>query len=95
MNQDKNLNRRDSARMLLLADVDLEVDAEVITAMTVDISETGVKIETWPPLIVTLRFVADGKLQDRKAQLVWSNKTPEGGMSYGFNYLPDSEENEK
>jgi len=95
LNQDKYLNRRDSEREPLLADVDLEVDAEVITAMTVDISETGVKIETWPPLIATLRFVADGKLQDRKAQLVWSKKTPEGGMSYGFNYLPDNEENEK
>ena len=95
MNQDKYLDRRRAERVPLLADVDLDVGAAVITAMTVDISETGVQIETRPPLIVTLRFVADGKLQDRKAQLVWCKQTPEGGMSYGFDYLPDNEENEK
>jgi len=91
MNVEDDMQKRGSERVPLLADVDLEVDSKIITAMTVDVSDTGVRIDTWPPLKISLRFVVDGELQDRAAQLVWCKPTPEGGMSYGLKYISDTE----
>ena len=92
MNKDKDLNKRRAERVPLLADVDLDINADIITAMVTDISDTGVRIDTSPPLITRMRFVFDSQLQDRKAQLVWVKKTLDGCMSYGFEFLPDNEE---
>jgi PilZ domain len=89
-----DINNRRAKRVSLLADVDLEINAEIIDAMVVDVSDTGVRIDTCPPLIVNLRFVIDGKLQDRKAQLAWCRKTPEGCMTYGFECI-DGESDKK
>jgi len=86
-------DRRRAPRKPLLADVKLVLDASVIEAMTVDVSSTGVRIDMARPLTVSMRFVAGGQLQDRKAQLAWSRRTPDGGMTYGFEYVDKENEN--
>ena len=91
MSVEDDTQKRQAQRVPLLADVDLEIDSKIITAMTVDVSETGVRIDTLPALKISLRFVVDGELQDRTAQLVWCRPTPEGGMSYGLKYISDTE----
>jgi PilZ domain len=88
-----DINKRRAKRVAILADVDLEINAEIIDAMVVDVSDTGVRIDTCPPLIVNLRFVIDGKLQDRKAQLAWCRKTPEDCMTYGLKYIDAESDN--
>ena len=94
MNKDKHLNGQRAKRVPLLADVELDINADIITAMVTEISDTGVRIDTSPPLIAKMRFVFDSQLQDRKAQLVWVKKTLDGCMSYGFEFISDNQENE-
>ncbi|HAZ13937.1 MAG: hypothetical protein A2Z86_07640 [Candidatus Glassbacteria bacterium GWA2_58_10] len=85
----KEPSGRRSSRIPLIADVDLIVDSKVLRAMTVDISDTGVRIDMRHPFEVSIRFVVDGELQDRRAQLVRATKTPDDCMSYGFEYVPE------
>jgi predicted naringenin-chalcone synthase len=83
----KEPDRRRAEREPFIADVDLILDAETLEAMTVDISSTGVRIDMSTPLTVNMRFVAHGQLQDRKARLVRIHKTPDDGMTYGFEFI--------
>jgi len=84
-------NRRRAPRQPFIADVDLIIDAETLKAMTVDISATGVRIDMALPLRVTMRFVEDGQLLDRKAQLARVQKTPDDGMTYGFEFIEEND----
>ena len=92
MNEDKHLNEQRAKRVPLLADVELDINADIITSMVTDISDTGIRIDTSPPLIARMRFVLDSQLQDRKAQLVWVKNTIDGCMSYGFEFLPEEKD---
>ena len=84
-------NRRRSPRQPFIADVDLIIDADTLKAMTVDISASGIRIDMALPLRVTMRFVEDGQLLDRKAQLARVHKTPDDGMTYGFEFIEESD----
>lgn len=84
-----NSSARRSEREPFIADVDLVVGAEVIQAMTVDLSETGLRIDMDHPLKVRIRFLIDGKLVDRTAQFARAEKTPDGGMTYGIEFTPE------
>jgi hypothetical protein len=84
-------NRRSAPRQPFIADVDLIIDADTLKAMTVDISATGIRIDMAQPLRVTMRFVEDGQLLDRKAQLARVHKTPDDGMTYGFVFIEESD----
>ena len=87
MSPESGKNRRKAGRDPFIADVDLMIDARTLKAMTVDLSETGVRIDMSGPLRVIMRFVDNGQLKDRKAQLARIRKTPDGGMTYGFEFL--------
>ena len=84
-------NRRSKPRQPFIADVDLIIDADTLKAMTVDISASGIRIDMALPLRVTMRFVEDGQLLDRKAQLARVQKTPDDGMTYGFEFIEESD----
>jgi len=85
----KNPSGRRSEREPFITDVDLVVGAEVIQAMTVDLSDTGLRIDMDRPLNVRIRFLVDGVLVDRKAQFARAEKTPDGGMTYGIEFSAD------
>lgn len=85
----KDPSGRHADRTPFITDVDLVIGAEVIQAMTADISETGIRVDMSTPLEVRIRLLVDGKLVDRKAQLARTVKTPDGGMTYGFEFIPD------
>lgn len=87
----KEPSGRRSGRIPLIADVDLVLDANILKAMTVDISDTGVRIDMREPLEVSIRFVVDGELQDRRVQLARAMRTPDGCMAYGFEYVLEDE----
>ncbi|HUU30420.1 MAG TPA: PilZ domain-containing protein [archaeon] len=92
MNESQGLNKRRAKREFILKDVEFYVTEDIIAAMTVDVSKTGVRIDMGRPITVRMWFEHGDQLLDRKAQLAWSSKTPDGGMSYGFEYLPDGDE---
>ena len=87
----KDSNRRQAQRQPFIADVDLIIDADTLKAMTVDISASGIRIDMAAPLRVTMRFVEDGQLLDRRALLARVQKTPDDGMTYGFEFIEESD----
>ena len=86
-------DRRRAPRHPFIADVDLIIDADTLKTMTVDVSATGVRIDMAAPLRVRMRFVENGQLKDRRARLARVTKTPDDGMSYGFEFIDVGEEN--
>jgi len=94
MNQESERNRRQAERISLETRVEFIVDADVIQAKSIDISETGIRIETDDPIKVCMRLYIDGEKKDMEGQLVWTKKNEKGGMAYGFKYIrnPDREE---
>ena len=91
MNKEKESESREASRKPYHSDVEMEVNADFIAAITVDVSESGVRVDMGRPLKVRIKFNLGDQLMDRTAQLVWSRKTPDDGMTLGFEYLPDEE----
>ena len=92
MSAGKDPDKRRVAREPVQAKVEFYVDADIIDAVSVDVSEIGVRFDTDIPIKIRMRMEVGGKLVEREAQLVWAEKACESGrMSYGLKYIPDSE----
>jgi hypothetical protein len=78
---------RKATRHHLVSAVEFIVEGEVIDAATVDISQTGLRINTEEPLALTLRFIEDDQKKVYKTRLVWASKKEDGGMTYGLNFI--------
>jgi len=89
MSSNIGLRQNRAERRALASAVKFEVNGEVMEGATVNISETGLRIDTAEPLDVTLRFVEDNQQQKYRLQLVWAAKKEEGGMTYGLSFLDD------
>ena len=92
MKEKKGRERRVSARRELESKIEFFVNADIIGAKSIDISETGLSFDTEKPLKIHLRMDIDGELCDREAQFVWATRNSNGGMSYGFEFIPDPKE---
>jgi len=84
---DKRGDKRKAARRLFRTAVEFQVEADLLQATSVNLSATGVRLDTNRPMEVTLRMPVDGKLLERRARLVWSRKKPNGGMTYGLEFV--------
>lgn len=83
---------RRGERRPLETKVEFFVDADIIEATSVDISESGIRFDTKTPVRICMRLTVDGELQEKRARLIWAKKLPEGGVTYGFEFLPPEEE---
>ena len=92
MEEKKGHERRISTRKELKNGIEFFVNADVVAAESIDISETGLSFDTKEPLNIHLRMEIDGKLRDRAAQFVWATKNSNGGMTYGLRFIPDPKE---
>ena len=86
-----NHEKRQKERISIQTGVEFFVDADIINATSVNISETGVRFTTNDPIKILMRMDVDGKVIERKARLVWVATAQDGGMDYGFEFLPDPE----
>ncbi len=84
-NMDQN-NRRKHDRKPSDNPVEFVIAGDVINAVSVDISDGGIRLDTERPMVITLRFGDGGESYD--ASLVWARRTLAGGVTYGFEYLP-------
>ena len=91
MKADKSQERRRAERASVCTEMDLSLDVDTIKALSVNVSESGVQLDIEEPLKFWLRLEVDGKSVVREAQIVWAKKKQSGGMSYGFEYTPDTE----
>ena len=89
-----NRDNRRAERDPLKTKVEFYVDADIIEAVSLDVSKFGVRFGTEKPIRVRLRMVLGEQLLEREAQLVWAKKEAESGMMvYGLEYIPDKEGN--
>ena len=79
--------RRRAERIRINSAVEFVVDADVLNARSVDISETGLRFDSPTPIAVHLRMVIDGTESEREARLVWARRADSGDMSYGLEFI--------
>ena len=88
----KGRERRSSERTVVQAQIEFFVNADIVSAQSVDMSETGLRFDTEEPLKIHMRMKIDGEVHDREARFVWAAKNPDGTMTYGLEYIPDPQE---
>ena len=82
-------DKRRAARRLIETSVEFYVDADKLRSTSVNLSASGVRLNTDRPLEICLRMPVEGELLEKRARLVWSRKEPGGGMTYGFEFIED------
>lgn len=83
---------RNSKRVRIDKKVEFFVDADIITADSIDISETGIKFRTDFPIKVRMRLENEDKVgEERTAELVWAQKDANGQTVYGLHFIKDSD----
>jgi len=94
MSAGDNQDKRRAGRDPLKTKVEFYVDADIIEAVSLDVSKFGVRFGTERPIKVRLRMELGEQLLEREAQLVWATKEAESGMMvYGLEYIPDNQGN--
>ena len=83
-------NKRIHDRRPLDKPVQFVVQGEVIEAVSVDVSDGGIRLDTEWPVRIALRIGGEGQ-QPYEAALVWARRKLGGGMTYGFEYLTPGE----
>jgi PilZ domain len=92
MDESKDTDKRRVERDTLRTNVEFYVDADIIDAVSVDVSKIGVRFDTDEPINVRMRMEVAGRLIEREAELVWAVKDVENGrMTYGLEYVPETE----
>ncbi|MBU0753501.1 MAG: PilZ domain-containing protein, partial [Planctomycetes bacterium] len=74
MPTDMEINNDRAERIAKVSAVEFIVDGDIIEGASVNISETGLRIDTSQPLTLTLRFVEDNEQKNYRSQLVWASK---------------------
>jgi hypothetical protein len=82
-------DRRHDLRKPVDAKVEFCIEGDINEANSVNISENGVAFDMNEPIEIFLKMYIEDRLISRKARLVWADRKKEGGMNYGFEYLPD------
>jgi hypothetical protein len=83
--------KRTTDRAPVQKQVEFFVDADIIQAESVDLSQSGVRMNTDKPIAIRMRiYHPDGGFDEHVAQLVWATRKGEQ-MSYGFEFHPDPE----
>ena len=81
---------RQSPRVEIKARVEFFIDADIVPAETIDISDGGLRITTREPVKATLRITEkNGKVQDYQAEMVWAKRNPNERMTFGLEFIDD------
>ena len=83
--------RRRAERFCLDDDEDFYVDADIVGAETVDVSQTGIAFRSPEPLRVEMRINIDGEREERTAKLVRAEQNPDGSVVYGLEFIDEQD----
>lgn len=75
---------RVSERMTIHETAKFTLNEEIVEGVTLDVSGTGLQMETDQPLVVCLHVEGLTTIQGRRAHLVWARQTEDGRMRYGL-----------
>ena len=74
--------------MEIQAQVEFFVDADIVPAETIDISEGGLQITTLEPVQTTLRVIEkSGKMMEYQAEMIWARRNPDEKMTFGLKFI--------
>jgi hypothetical protein len=93
MNSDSKKNTRKNNRKICKEETQFYVNADIINAQTLDMSETGVRIETKDPIMVHMKIGNDADSEISFAKLVWAKRQDDGSVAYGLEFSDDTDDN--
>ena len=85
--QAKEAERRRAERVPVRVPVEFIVDADLVQARSVDLSETGLRFSTDSAIPIVLRMTLDDVQREHRGQLVWARRDAQGHMDYGIEFL--------
>jgi len=88
----KDSDKRIEPRLPIKTRVEFFVDADIIDAESVNISNSGIRFDTHEPIPIQMRLEKDGVVYENRAHLVWAQSKADGGMTYGFQYVTQEDE---
>jgi hypothetical protein len=71
-------------------DVEFYVGDAIMKAISINVSESGLCFDMDEPIKICLRMEVNNQLINREAQIVWAKKKSDGGVTYGFEFTPNS-----
>ncbi len=87
---EQSQSRRQFSRVEIQAQVEFFIDADIISAGTLDISEGGLQISTYKPVKATLRVTENnGKVNEYQAEMVWAKRNQEENMVLGLKFIDE------
>ena len=85
-----NESRRLHVRAEMKAQVEFFVDADIVSAETIDISDGGLRITTRDPVKTTLRVTeTNGCVKEYQAKMVWARQSDDEQMTFGLKFIDD------
>ena len=94
MSEKTGKERRRSERFRVDAKIEFFVDADIINATSLEVSQTGISFDAQTALPVEMRLTLDGEREERRAKLIWARARPEGGVRYGLEFMEGEEKKE-
>lgn len=89
MCEDTDSENRLAERIELDAGIEFYIDADILGATGLDVSQTGISFVSPEPLLVEMRLNVDGEREERRAKLVWARSQPNGSVRYGLEFTEE------
>jgi hypothetical protein len=89
MSEDFDREKRRTPRWDIETELDINIDPDTLEATSVNLSDTGIRFDTPRPLQIDVRFTIEDRQVSHTGRLVWAKKKPDGGFTYGFEYIRD------
>ncbi|MFP4309601.1 MAG: PilZ domain-containing protein [Desulfococcaceae bacterium] len=70
--------------------VEFIADFDVLEAMGLNVSESGISFELYEDLAFEMRFEFHGEIQHHRAHLVWVRRLQTGGYRFGLRFTEPS-----
>ncbi|MBF0449540.1 MAG: PilZ domain-containing protein [Candidatus Magnetomorum sp.] len=91
MKEENGTDLRTASRIPIKTRVEFFIDADIIDAESVNMSNSGIRFDTQTPIPIQMRLEKGGILHENRAQLVWAQSKADGGMTYGFQFVTSDE----
>lgn len=83
-------NLRNAERLSDTRRIEFFVDADIVSARSVDKSEGGIRMNTKEPIQISMRVYKDDEnWADYQASLCWAGRQEDGSMSYGLEFVDE------
>lgn len=82
-------DERISPRKEVSAPVEFVIEANSFSARSIDISSSGIRVQSFNPLPFVVRIKMPDGVAERRATLVWARQRDDGIMNYGLQFIDE------